>query len=53
MTTKQELQEAGWVIEEQFHQEEAYYYYTAKKGRNILTSDDGATFHGQLDGVWV
>lgn len=51
--TVQELQKAGWAIEEQFHQEEAYYYYTAINGRDILTSRDGATFHGQLKGVWV
>ena len=43
----------GWKIQEQFHQDECYKYFTATKGRNILTSDDGITFTGLLNGSWV
>lgn len=51
--TLAELKANGWVVVRRFHQEEAYYYYTATKGRNILTSDNGSIFRGQLNGQWI
>ena len=50
---KAQLEANNWKIEKRFHEEEAYWYYTAEKGRNILTSDDGNIFGGLLNGVWV
>ena len=50
---RQDLEKNNWKIEKQFHQEEAKYYYTAVKGRDILTSNDGVVFGGLLNGVWV
>lgn len=48
-----ELKNKGWKIERHFHQEEAYYYFTASKGRDILTSNDGEYFGGLLNGNWI
>lgn len=49
----EELINNGWTIEKRFHQEECYYYYRATKEREVLTSQDGITFSGLLNGSWV
>lgn len=48
----EQLKQEMWTIERNFHNEECVYYFTAQKGRNILTSDDGITFHGLISGEW-
>jgi len=50
---KEQLIKDKWTIEKHFHNEEARYYFTATKGRDVLTSDDGNTFGGLLNGIWV
>jgi hypothetical protein len=48
-----ELKLNNWTIEKKFHQDECYYYFIAVKDRYILTSKDGITFNGLMNGRWV
>jgi hypothetical protein len=48
-----ELKLNNWTITEKLHEEEGYYYFIAVKDRYILTSKDGITFNGLINGRWI